>query len=105
MEEVAEFEAECMVGGWNVTHPVGCLVPDLIIPDTTPEDFVCQSLTLSEIRCIQLCPEPSGTLSAITFDTEEVIMSYFETENKVLNEVETNVSFSCKDESKYLHCN
>ena len=53
-----------------------------------------------QIRCLQLCPQPNGTLSTITFDSEEVIMSHYPIENKVVNEVETNSSFTCKDESK-----
>ena len=36
----------------------------------------------------------------MTFDSEEVIMSHYPIENKVVNEVETNSSFTCKDESK-----
>ena len=36
----------------------------------------------------------------MTFDSEEVIMSHYTIENKVSNEVETNISFTCKDESK-----
>ena len=39
MDEIAEFEAECMVNGWNVTHPVGCILPDLIIPGVTQGDI------------------------------------------------------------------
>ena len=53
-----------------------------------------------QIRCLQLCPQPNGTLSTITFDSESVIMSHYPIENKVVNEVETNSSFTCKDESK-----
>ena len=40
MDEIAEFEAECMVNGWNVTHPVGCILPDLIIPGVTQGDII-----------------------------------------------------------------
>ena len=36
----------------------------------------------------------------MTFDSESVIMSHYPIENKVVNEVETNSSFTCKDESK-----
>ena len=32
MDGVTEFEAECLGDGWNVSHPVGCLMPDSIIP-------------------------------------------------------------------------
>ena len=120
MEDVTEFEAECMVYGWKVNHSVGCsvpapgLAPGLVAlgslapgltalgvgPDIIPPELTCENLTLSEIRCLQLCPEPNGTLSTIIFDSEEVMMSHYEIENKVLNEVETNISFTCKDESK-----
>ena len=104
MDGVTDFEAECLGDGWNVSHPVGCFMPDSLIPGVTPQNNTCQNLTLSEIRCMYpLCPEPNGTFLTgrhMEIDAEKHILTYYEIEEKVENEADTEISFTCKDDSK-----
>ena len=105
MDGVTDFEAECLDDGWNVSHPVGCFMPDSIISGVTPQNNTCQNLTLSEIRCIHpLCPEPNGTFltgRTMEIDVEQHILTYHEVEERLVNEADANISFTCKEDSEY----
>ena len=101
MDGVTDFEAECLGNGWNVSHPVGCFMPDSIISGATPQNNTCQNLTLSEIRCMYpLCPEPNGTLSTMEIDVEDHILTYYEIEERLINEADANISFTCRKDGK-----
>ena len=101
MEGVTEFEAECFSDGWHVSHPVGCLMPDSIISGVTPTNITCQNLTLSEIRCLYpLCPEPNGTKSTMNIDEEDHNLHYHESKDGLVNEVNAEIFFTCKDKCK-----